>query len=119
MYLVWAYHATEDITTGYSGIGNGSSIDTVPFPKHTKRGVVPYTFIDAKYTIVKINDKYRLHWKYDKTSDMFYFTVVVRTTGWVAFGVSNSQGGMNGYDVVVGGVYNNRGYFGVRNTLLR
>ena len=77
--------------------------------------MVPYTFIDAKYSIVKINDKYRLHWKYDKASDMFYFTVVVKATGWIAFGVSNRVGGMNGYDVMVGGVYNNRGYFGVRN----
>ena len=117
MYLVWAYHATEHVTTSNSSISNARRfiIGKERIPKHTKKDVVPYTFIDAKYTIVKINDKYRLHWKYDKTSDMFYFTVVVKATGWIAFGVSNRVGGMNGYDVMVGGVYNNRGYFGVRN----
>ena len=107
MYLVWAFHSTEDVNPS-----SGS------FPKHNVRGAVEYTFIDAEYTIVKLNDNYRLHWKYDKTSDMFYFTVVANATGWIAFGVSNQRGGMNGYDVMIGGVSNNDGYIGVRvNTL--
>ena len=102
MYLIWAYRSAEDVNES-----NGS------FLKHTERGAVKYTFIDAGYTIVKINDNYRLHWKYDKASDMFYFTVVVKATGWIAFGVSNQRGGMNGYDVMIGGVSNNVGYIGV------
>ena len=93
MYLVWAYHSTLDVnaTTG-------------TFRRHTKRGGMPYEFIDGKYTIVEINDKYRLHWAYDNTTDMFYFTVVVQATGWIAFGVSTQRGNMNDYDVMVGGV---------------
>ena len=102
MYLIWAYHSTGDVNT-----------NTGAFLQHSQRGAVEYTFIDAGYTIVKINDNYRLHWKYDKASDMFYFTVVVKATGWIAFGVSNRRGFMIGYDVMIGGVSNNLGYIGV------
>lgn len=93
MYLVWAYHYTRDINT-----------TTGVFMRHstTTRGGMEYMFIDEKYTIVEINDKYRLYWAYDSSKEMFYFTVVVQTTGWVAFGVSTQRGGMNGYDVIVG-----------------
>jgi len=93
MYLVWAFHDTKDVhaTTG-------------AFMWHTSRGGMKHTFIDGKYTIVEINNKYRLYWAYDSLKEMFYFTVVVQTTGWIAFGVSTQRGGMNGYDVMVGGV---------------
>jgi len=76
MYLVWAYHYTNDVhaTTG-------------AFMRHTSWGGMEHTFIDGKYTIVEINDKYRLYWAYDSLKEMFYFTVVVQTTGWIAFGV--------------------------------
>lgn len=107
MYLVWAYHNTYDVnaTTG-------------TFMRHTARGGMKHTFIDEKYTIVQINDKYRLYWAYDNTTDVFYFTVVVKVTGWIAFGVSTQRGGMKGYDVMVGGVDNmGNGYIGV--SLLR
>lgn len=107
MYLVWAYHNTYDVnaTTG-------------TFMRHTARGGMKSTFIDGKYTIVQLNDKYRLYWAYDNTTDMFYFTVVVKATGWIAFGVSTQRGGMKGYDVMVGGVdAMSNGYIGV--SLLR
>ncbi|KAJ7376403.1 DBH-like monooxygenase protein 1 [Desmophyllum pertusum] len=99
MYLIWAYHSTDDVDPN-----SGS------FSKHSQRGAVPYTFIE--YTMVKINENYRLYWKYDKASDMFYFTVVVKTTGWVAFAVSNQRGGMKGYDAMIGGVRSGVGYIG-------
>ena len=83
--------------------------------KHSEEGAVQYSFIDAKYTIVTISDKYRLYWAYDNKTEMFYFTVVVKAAGWVAFGVSNKRGGMDGYDVFIGGVDGNGGYIGVRN----
>ena len=93
MYLVWAYHYTKD-----------ANATNEAFMIHDEKGIVKHEFIDAKYTIVTINAKYRLYWAYDKNTDMFYFTVVVKATGWVAFGVSNNRGNMNGYDVVIGGV---------------
>ena len=109
MYLVWAYHDTNDVNAS-TGI----------FMRHTDRGGMKYTFIDEKYTIVEINDKYRLYWAYDSSKEMFYFTVVVQTKGWIAFGVSNQRGGMNGYDVMVGGVDGNgKGYIAVRKMILK
>ncbi len=84
------------------------------------RGIVQQTFIDPKWTIETLDDNYRLYWAYDKNTDMFYFTVVVKATGWVAFGVSNEfPTNMKGYDVMIGGVMdsNNMGYVGVRITI--
>lgn len=46
--------------------------------------------------------------------DMFYFKIVVKIIGWVVFGFVNKVGGMNGYDVMVGGVNGDKGYIGVR-----
>ena len=106
--MVWAYHDTNDVNAT-----NGA------FMRHTSWGGMKHTFIDGKYTIVEINNNYRLYWAYDKTTEMFYFTVVVKTTGWVAFGVSNQLGNMNGYDVMVGGVDDNsgNGYISVRKLI--
>ena len=53
---------------------------------------------------MELNDNYRLYWAYDSSNEMFYFTVVVKITGWIAIGVSSRRGGMIGYDVMVGGV---------------
>lgn len=109
MYLVWAYHYTLDVNA-----------TTNTFTRHAPgtqtRGGMKYTFIDGKYTIVELSDNYRLYWAYDSANEMFYFTVVVKTTGWIAFGVSTQRGGMAGYDVIVGGVDgNSNGYLAVRN----
>ena len=109
MYLVWAYHYTLDVNA-----------TTNTFMQHAPgtqtRGGMKYTFIDGKYTIVELSDNYRLYWAYDSANEMFYFTVVVKTTGWIAFGVSTQRGGMAGYDVIVGGVDgNSNGYLAVRN----
>lgn len=49
------------------------------------------------------NGAYKVMWKYDMIKDYFFFNVTVNATGWIGFGVSNSKGGMNGYDVIVGG----------------
>ena len=110
MFLVWAYHYTLDVdaTTG-------------TFMRHAAdtRGGMAYTFIDEKYTIVEINDNYRLCWAYNSSKEMFYFTVAVKTTGWIAFGVSTRRGGMIGYDIMVGGVDSRgNGYIAVRNLVI-
>ena len=55
-----------------------------------------------------------MYWKYNAGEDMFYFKVKAKATGWVAFGVSTQEKGMNGYDVMIGGVDNNGAeYIGV------
>lgn len=105
MYLIWAYHKMYDV----NHTANGA------FMKHTAKGAEAYTFIDPDYVKVNISDNYRLYWKYDKNMDMFYFKIVVKAEGWVAFGVSNNVGGMKGYDVMIGGVRTGgTGYIGVR-----
>ena len=109
MNLVWAYHYTLDVNA-----------TNRMFMQHARdtRGGMPYTFIDEKYTIVELSDNYRLYWAYDSSNEMFYYTVVVKTTGWVAFGVSTQRGDMNGYDVIVGGVDRaGNGYLAVRNLI--
>ena len=44
---------------------------------------------------------YQLYWTFDATQKTITFNVVVRTTGWVGFGLS-PDGGMVGSDVVIG-----------------
>ena len=65
-------------------------------------------------------EKYKAHWKFDNETEMFYFKVeVMNVSGWVAFGVSRllypsdpeqewNFNSMQYYDVIVGGVYDNR-----------
>ena len=70
---------------------------------------------------------YVVMWKYDMLMDTFTFNVTVKATGWVAFGVSENFGNMNGYDVSVAGVrgmypmieaYRKVGYLNIRSTVL-
>lgn len=56
------------------------------------------------------NENYKVMWKYDMLKDEFHFNVTVNATGWVGFGVSEKIGNMMGYDVMVGGFFNNSGY---------
>ena len=143
MNIVWAYHSTDVPDNGL-------------FAPHTprdpqRRGGMEYTFIqdtnggggDGNGDVAaKINEykmesldggQYNVMWKYDMLMDTFMFNVTVNATGWVAFGVSESFGNMNSYDVIVGGVrgmymnetYHKVGYlisdrlYWVRNVLFR
>lgn len=56
------------------------------------------------------NENYKVMWKYDMFKDEFYFNVIVNVIGWVGFGVLEKKGNMMGYDVMVGGFFNNFGY---------
>ncbi|EDV25402.1 uncharacterized protein TRIADDRAFT_55461 [Trichoplax adhaerens] len=51
--------------------------------------------------------KYRLDWTFDRSQKIMTFTVHVKTTGWVGFGISPYTGKMPGSDVVIGWVDNN------------
>ena len=118
MNIVWAYH-TADVP------------DNGKFAQHASqtRGGMEYTFIQdtngggdggdegngcsSICKAPKLNEykmesldggQYNVMWKYDMLMDTFMFNVTVNATGWIAFGVSESFGNMNSYDVIVGGV---------------
>lgn len=53
MYFIWVYYKMYDVNMIVNGI----------FMVYIVKGVVVYIFID--YNMMKINDNYRLYWKYD------------------------------------------------------
>ncbi len=61
------------------------------------------------------NGKYNVSWMYNSSTDRLHFVTEVMTTGWVGLGVANqAPNRMIGYDVAVGGVFNNgTGYLAV------
>ena len=80
-----------------------------------------------EYNMVSLKGgQYNVMWKYDMLMDTFMFNVTVNATGWVAFGVSENFGNMNGYDVIIGGArgmymnesYHKVGYLNIRSTVL-
>lgn len=54
-----------------------------------------------------------LKWGFDDLQGIITFQLVVNTTGWVGFGFS-PNGGMQGSDLVIGGLDTNGTYFAVR-----
>lgn len=61
---------------------------------------------------------YTVRWKFENETEMFYFKVEVKTTGWIGFGISRllwpnreslqwNRKSMQYYDVIVGGIYDN------------
>lgn len=55
-----------------------------------------------------------LKWGYNDPLGSITFRLVVNTTGWVGFGFS-PNGGMQGADIVMGGLGSGRSYFAVRH----
>ena len=53
------------------------------------------------------NGNYNVSWNFNASVDTLEFLVEVRATGWVGFGVAENVGGMNGYNVAIGGVRDN------------
>lgn len=51
--------------------------------------------------------KYLMDWTFDLSTEIMTFTVRVKTTGWVGFGISPYTGKMPGSDVVIGWVDSN------------
>ena len=54
--------------------------------------------------ILDQDGNYKVDWYIDYEASRVNFTVTVRTTGFIGFGLSPS-GGMIGADIVIGGVY--------------
>lgn len=60
------------------------------------------------------NGNYNVSWMFNSSMDSLHFTVEVRATGWVGFGVATqAPNNMTYYDVAVGGVVNGSGYLKV------
>ncbi|XP_073258795.1 uncharacterized protein [Porites lutea] len=112
IFLIWAYHSTSDVQTGQ-------------FMKHSYRGVMQVTFIPAPTTAAPTtptpvqfvnmasfdNGNYNVSWMFNSSMNTLHFTVEVRATGWVGFGVATqAPNNMTYYDVAVGGVVNGSGY---------
>ncbi|XP_076873898.1 DBH-like monooxygenase protein 2 homolog [Brachyhypopomus gauderio] len=72
--------------------------------------VLPFSeYLDQGSTVM-------LRWGFDTLKDTIVFEVRANTTGWVGFGFS-PNGGMNGADMVIGGVDTNGFYFTDRHGL--
>ena len=57
---------------------------------------------------------YNVSWIFNSSMDSLHFTLEVRATGWVGFGVATqAPNNMTYYDVAVGGVVNGSGYLKV------
>ena len=57
---------------------------------------------------------FKAYWSYDSLMDLLKFKLVVKATGWIAFGFArNGPSKMVDYDVAVGGVLNGQGYLKV------
>ncbi|CAH3182619.1 unnamed protein product [Porites evermanni] len=57
------------------------------------------------------NGNYNVSWMFNSSMNTLHFTVEVRATGWVGFGVATqAPNNMTYYDVAVGGVVNGSGY---------
>jgi len=65
---------------------------------------------------------YKVHWKFENETEMFYFKVEVKATGWIGFGISRllwpkeeslqwNRKSMQSYDVVVGGMFDNKTHY--------
>ncbi|XP_068749304.1 uncharacterized protein [Montipora capricornis] len=55
--------------------------------------------------------KYNVSWMFNSSMGTLHFTVKVRATGWIGFGLAaQAPNNMVGYDVAVGGVANGAGY---------
>ena len=73
-------------------------------------GTIPFPLQHVSFK----NGTYNAYWRYDSVDDTLKFKVVVKATGWVAFGFAKqAPTNMENYDVAVGGVYNGQGYLRV------
>ena len=92
----------------------------------------PSRAVEYTNSLVLANGTYNVSWAYKNTTDMFYFKVRAKATGWIGFGVTKlefegdkdgvfwSKTGMDSLDIVVGGVSGNgTNYYNVSNATQR
>ncbi len=87
-------------------------IALVPLVLGDHVNVTSYPFSATLRTDSTGEPLYMLYWKFDKAKETITFSVRVKTTGWVGFGLSPT-GDMIGSDVVIGWVADGTKYFKV------
>ena len=63
------------------------------------------------------NQNVKLYWNVSTAKKEISFTVEVKATGWVGFGISSGQGKMQGADIVIGWVKDGQTYFKASKTV--
>ena len=65
-------------------------------------------YMYSNMIVLDSNGNYNVSYSYNASSDTMEFSVQVKTTGWVGFGVAeNAPTNMFDYDVAIGGVSSN------------
>ena len=130
MYLTWAYNSHDDrINQRHTERGTSHvtyvMVDPVvkpvvkPFVKPVVKPIVPVPLVPKPAVPVKKahhpnlvsfdGGKFLVSWVYDSKSKKITFQLEVQTTGWVGFGLApKAPNNMLHYDVVVGGVINDK-----------
>ncbi|XP_022778474.1 MOXD1 homolog 2-like, partial [Stylophora pistillata] len=114
IYIVWAYSPTNDTLGQHAGNNRGSQqvtlvpagvTPTTPTPTAAVATVsMPAMPVQPIFLNLQ-NENYKVSWIYNSSMDTIHFTVEVRATGWIAFGVATTAPtGMVGYDVAIGKV---------------
>jgi DOMON domain len=105
--LIWATGQTD--TLNYHGQENrGQKLTTLLGPFCSDPCAEP-----AEREAV-LNENYLVRWETNDEAQRAQFHVIVATTGYVGFGISD-EGKMMGADIIIGGVgANGETYFGVR-----
>ncbi|PFX12052.1 DBH-like monooxygenase protein 2-like, partial [Stylophora pistillata] len=128
IHIVWAYHPMSDELqphgVDYSGVYNITLIPgvtpTAPMTMTpTAVATASMPVMPVQPTFLNLQDgNYNVSWMYNSSMDTIHFTVEVRATGWIAFGVvTAAPTGMMGYDVAIGKVEGGIGSLEDRQTL--
>jgi hypothetical protein len=64
------------------------------------------------------NGDYLLSWSFDSITSEILFKLVVKATGWIGLGFSNTNSGMSDMDVVIANVSGGQGFIGVRQDIV-
>ena len=101
IFLIWAYHPTDDVQPGGQFSGHSSA----------NRGFKQVTLIQPVQPVHFANflsfnnGNYNASWMFNSSMDTLHFMVEVKARGWVGFGfATQAPNSMRGYDVAVGGV---------------
>ena len=82
--------------------------------------VAKYTTATQFHVSMDEDLHYLLDWSYNNDDSTMTFTIRVKTTGWVGFGISPYTGKMPGSDIVIGWVDNNgKAYLQVISTVIQ
>ncbi|PFX11894.1 DBH-like monooxygenase protein 1 [Stylophora pistillata] len=130
IHIVWAYHPMSDELQphgmNYRGVYNITLIPgvtpTAPMtmtPTVSAVATASMPVMPVQATFLNLQDgNYNVSWMYNSSMDTIHFTVEVRATGWIAFGVATTAPtSMMGYDVAIGKVEGGIGSLEDRQTL--